>query len=67
MDPITPRTIPLLGLEFNTITLPETIDRILARRRDAPFAYVVTPNSDHIVRLWRIPRLSVMTRLRATS
>ncbi len=47
----------MLGLEFNDITLRETTTRILARPSGARFAYVVTPNADHIVRLWSIPKL----------
>ncbi len=53
------RTVQLLGLEFNNYTLQETCKRILVRPRGARFAYVVTPNADHIVRLWRIPGLRV--------
>jgi exopolysaccharide biosynthesis WecB/TagA/CpsF family protein len=57
MVTLNPRIIPLLGLEFNNINLDETTRRLLARPHGARFAYVVTPNADHIVRLWRIPRL----------
>jgi N-acetylglucosaminyldiphosphoundecaprenol N-acetyl-beta-D-mannosaminyltransferase len=45
----------LLGLDFADIEL-DGVTRILAARgEDAPFAYVVTPNADHLVRLHRDP------------
>ena len=62
MDAITQGTTQLLGLQFDTITLPETIEHLVARPHDAQFAYVVTPNADHIVRLRRIPRLGPVYR-----
>jgi exopolysaccharide biosynthesis WecB/TagA/CpsF family protein len=60
MEPMNPRIIQLLGLEFNNTTLAETVKRLLARPHDAHFAYVVTPNADHIVRLRHMPRLAAV-------
>jgi exopolysaccharide biosynthesis WecB/TagA/CpsF family protein len=40
-----------VGLEFDLLSLDETLRWIVARDPRAPFAYVVTPNVDHIVRL----------------
>jgi N-acetylglucosaminyldiphosphoundecaprenol N-acetyl-beta-D-mannosaminyltransferase len=57
MDPITPATIPLLGLNFTNVTLAQTTDHLLTCARAQKFAYVVTPNADHIVRLRRHPEL----------
>jgi N-acetylglucosaminyldiphosphoundecaprenol N-acetyl-beta-D-mannosaminyltransferase len=39
-----------LGLEFDTLDLDEAIAWVVKRGADAPFAYVVTPNVDHMVR-----------------
>jgi UDP-N-acetyl-D-mannosaminuronic acid transferase (WecB/TagA/CpsF family) len=60
MDAITPRMINLLGIDFNNAGLEETAKKILARPPDAHFSYVVTPNADHIERLWRIPGLRLV-------
>ncbi len=54
------RTIQLLGVEFNNVSLAEIMKRLLTRPPGARFSYVVTPNADHIDRLWRIPRLRVV-------
>lgn len=40
-----------VGLEFERLDARGAVDWIRNRRADAPFAYVVTPNVDHIVRL----------------
>lgn len=40
-----------LGLEFDTLDLNGTIDWLSARGPDDQFAYVVTPNVDHMVRI----------------
>jgi exopolysaccharide biosynthesis WecB/TagA/CpsF family protein len=45
------RTVSLLGLDFAALGLPEAASLIAGRQADAPFAYVVTPNADHLVRL----------------
>ncbi|MDI3308352.1 MAG: glycosyltransferase, partial [Acetobacteraceae bacterium] len=37
---------------------PETVlERLAARPAEAPFAYVATPNADHLIRLARDPSL----------
>ncbi len=50
-------TVNLLGLCFNNLNAPETVSMLLERNPAAPFAYVVTPNADHIARLARLPEL----------
>jgi exopolysaccharide biosynthesis WecB/TagA/CpsF family protein len=47
----------LLGLDFADLTLPAVIARLAARPAGEPFSYLVTPNSDHLVRLSRNPAL----------
>ncbi|WP_291297967.1 WecB/TagA/CpsF family glycosyltransferase [Elioraea sp.] len=49
--------VPLLGLRFAGLGLPEVLATLAARPADAPFAYVVTPNADHLVRLSKSPAL----------
>jgi N-acetylglucosaminyldiphosphoundecaprenol N-acetyl-beta-D-mannosaminyltransferase len=43
----------LLGVDFDPLSPAEVLSRIAARPIGAPFAYVVTPNADHLVRLAR--------------
>jgi exopolysaccharide biosynthesis WecB/TagA/CpsF family protein len=62
MEPLKRAPLPLFGLEFDNITLAEILPRLLARPADARFAYIVTPNADHIARLWRIPELAMVYR-----
>jgi exopolysaccharide biosynthesis WecB/TagA/CpsF family protein len=50
-------TVRLLGVDFDGLRLDEAVDRLAARPAPAPFAYVVTPNSDHLVRLSASPDL----------
>lgn len=50
--------VPLLGLRFASLTLPDVLATLAARPTDAPFAYVVTPNADHLVRLSKTPTLA---------
>jgi UDP-N-acetyl-D-mannosaminuronic acid transferase (WecB/TagA/CpsF family) len=50
-------TINLLGLNFDNLSVPEIVNRLLERNPRSPFTYVVTPNADHIVRLHRFPEL----------
>jgi len=57
MDAINPRNVPLLGMEFNNLRLEDILDCLLSRPPGTGFAYIVTPNADHIVRLWRMPGL----------
>jgi exopolysaccharide biosynthesis WecB/TagA/CpsF family protein len=54
--------IRLLGLDFPCLSLRQAAARIAARRDDAPFAYVVTPNADHLVRVSRDPGLRAIYR-----
>lgn len=42
-----------LGTSFIPLTLEQTQDYIAKRSPSAEFKYVVTPNVDHIVRLWK--------------
>jgi exopolysaccharide biosynthesis WecB/TagA/CpsF family protein len=45
------------GLAFTNAVLAQVAGWIAARPADAPFAYAVTPNADHLVRLARDPAL----------
>jgi exopolysaccharide biosynthesis WecB/TagA/CpsF family protein len=47
------QTISLLGLDFACVDVAGAAAIIAARPADAPFAYVVTPNADHLVRIDR--------------
>ena len=49
---------PLLGLGFADLNLDAVLALLAARPAAAPFAYVVTPNADHLVRLARDPALA---------
>src|SRR4051794_13021367 len=44
-------SIRLLGVYFNVLSMDEVLRLIATRPVGAPFAYVVTPNADHLVRL----------------
>jgi len=58
-DPL--ETVPtrrLLGLDFALLDPAAALDCLAARAADAPFAYVVTPNADHLARLARRPELA---------
>lgn len=48
-----PRSVPIefLGLPIAPLTLEQTVETVLVRADAEDFAYVVTPNVDHIVRL----------------
>lgn len=47
--------IRLLGLDFATLDTDAAVALLAARPADASFAYLVTPNADHLVRLAREP------------
>lgn len=47
--------IGYLGLDFDPLTLDAVVAALDARPPDARFAYLVTPNVDHIVRLHALP------------
>ena len=57
MDIVVPRTCRLLGLGFADMNVATATERIAQRSSNAPFAYVVTPNADHLVRLAHDPSL----------
>jgi len=48
---------PFLGLDCNDLSVPEVVQHLLARPRQAAFTYIVTPNTDHFARLNRQPEL----------
>lgn len=56
------RTRALLGLDFACLDVAEAAALIANRRADAPFAYVVTPNADHLVRIEGDDRLRQVYR-----
>jgi exopolysaccharide biosynthesis WecB/TagA/CpsF family protein len=47
--------IRLLGLDFEALSAEQTLALLGSRPEAAPFAYLVTPNADHLVRLAREP------------
>ena len=49
-----------LGLSFLDAEATGVADRLAGWPQDAPFAYLVTPNADHFVRLRRLPHLSAL-------
>jgi exopolysaccharide biosynthesis WecB/TagA/CpsF family protein len=49
--------VRLLGVEFAGLGPGEVLERLAARPPSAPFAYVVTPNADHLNRLASRPDL----------
>lgn len=55
--------LAFLGLDFDPLSAPDAAERIAARARQMlPFAYVATPNVDHMVRLEREPALKALYR-----
>jgi exopolysaccharide biosynthesis WecB/TagA/CpsF family protein len=56
------RTRNLLGLDFARLDLEAAAALIASRPADAPFAYVVTPNADHLVRIGGDARLREVYR-----
>lgn len=52
--PAVAETARFLGFDFQQSDAAAVLDKIATRRPDLPFAYVVTPNVDHVVRLERI-------------
>lgn len=47
----------LLGVDFACLTLRQAAERIARRSAGRPFAYVTTPNADHLVRIAVDPAL----------
>lgn len=45
------RPLRFAGVDFDDMAQEEAVGWLLRRRPDQPFAYVVTPNADHVVRL----------------
>jgi len=54
--------VTLLGLGFDDLDQARVASWIDGRGAEAPFAYVVTPNADHLVRLSRDPGLQAIYR-----
>ena len=52
-----PAPVHLLGVDFAGLGPGEVVRRLAARPASAPFAYAVTPNSDHLIRLSVQPEL----------
>ena len=50
-------TLTAFGVGFAPLDLEQAVELCLARDPAAPFAYVVTPNTDHLARLRRDPPL----------
>src|SRR3712207_8543933 len=46
-----------LGVEFAALRPGEVLGRLAARPASSPFAYLVTPNADHLIRLSAKPEL----------
>ena len=57
-----PRSCRLLGLDFADLDVAASAQWISNRSDNDPFAYVVTPNADHLVRLSRDPTLLPLYR-----
>ncbi len=51
-------TVPFLGLSFLDLDAAAAADLLARRPEGAAFAYLVTPNADHFVRLRRSPGLA---------
>jgi exopolysaccharide biosynthesis WecB/TagA/CpsF family protein len=50
-------TVKLLGVDFDDLEVSDVVKILLKRSPGARFAYVVTPNADHLARLRRLPQL----------
>src|SRR5438105_441925 len=50
-------SVRLLGLDFADCDAATAARTLLGRPPTSPFSYVVTPNADHLARLWRSPHL----------
>jgi len=57
MDAVNSPVVSLLDIDFSNVSLEAVLARLLARPPQGRFAYVVTPNADHIERLLRVRRL----------
>jgi len=54
------KPVNLLGLRFDDLDVDDVLQAMLMRRAQARFAYIVTPNADHLARLKRQPRLRMV-------
>jgi exopolysaccharide biosynthesis WecB/TagA/CpsF family protein len=54
------QTVDLLGLTFDDLDVDDVVDALLERHPQSRFAYIVTPNADHLARLKRQPRLRMV-------
>jgi exopolysaccharide biosynthesis WecB/TagA/CpsF family protein len=54
------QTVDLLGLTFDDLDVDDVVHAVLSRHPRASFAYIVTPNADHLARLKRQPRLRMV-------
>jgi exopolysaccharide biosynthesis WecB/TagA/CpsF family protein len=52
--------VTLLGMAFDDLDTAGVVRALLARPPASPFAYIVTPNADHLARLKRLPRLAAV-------
>ena len=52
---INPRSYDFLGATFDPLTPAQTLQRVKWMTADHGFRYLVTPNVDHIVRMWADP------------
>ncbi|HYZ32712.1 MAG TPA: WecB/TagA/CpsF family glycosyltransferase [Crenalkalicoccus sp.] len=60
--PSEPPVRRLLGLDFAALDREGALGWVAGRPAEAPFAYVVTPNADHLARLARRPELASLYR-----
>lgn len=52
---VNPRSYDFVGATFDPLTPVQTLSRAKWMSADHSFRYIVTPNVDHIVRLWKEP------------
>jgi N-acetylglucosaminyldiphosphoundecaprenol N-acetyl-beta-D-mannosaminyltransferase len=53
-------SVTLLGLDFDDLDVGDVVRSLISRPPASNFAYVVTPNADHMARLKRHPRLRLV-------
>ena len=52
---VNPRSYDFLGATFDPLTPMQTLERVKGITPSHGFRYIVTPNVDHVVRMWRDP------------
>jgi N-acetylglucosaminyldiphosphoundecaprenol N-acetyl-beta-D-mannosaminyltransferase len=52
------KRLRFMGLDYEALTEDEALDLLISRSPDAPFASLVTPNADHLVRIDRFPEIA---------